>query len=193
MRELERLRAIDRERAGRTVKDSLLLGVYIPTRRQIILYERGIAWSHQQNPRALQRLFDVVLVHELAHWITHQLAMVGTETWRDGFFDRTEDDVLEGWAQLITWWIIKNDASLRQSFLTLNLVQPLAYHIYKRYEKLDLRTMLLSLEQLRLLDHPAHMREWDMLVRRTLGREQTAYQSIRAARYISSIERTWRM
>ena len=54
-------------------------------------------------------LSAVVLIHEIGHWITHQLPKPGVPTWRTDLYDSSERYVHEGWAQLITWWIANQD------------------------------------------------------------------------------------
>ena len=53
-----------------------LLGVYDPQLQQIIIYERGIG-SLVRRGFDKKWLFAVVLIHEIGHWITHQLPKPG--------------------------------------------------------------------------------------------------------------------
>ncbi len=58
------------------------LGVYKPVEEQIVIYARGITWWTKKYPDFdSQWLFSVVLIHEIAHWITHKLPHSKVPTW----------------------------------------------------------------------------------------------------------------
>lgn len=159
-RELNRLRAMDRQRMGRTITTEMLLGVYISDERKIVLYERGINWSRRKSPKALRRLFEVVLIHELVHWMTHQMGMVFSATWSTKRYSATDEYVHEGWAQLITWWLVQHNPELRQSFVMLNDVQRSPYHYYRKFVNIPPEYMMQSLEYSRVLGWPVHAEDW---------------------------------
>jgi len=159
-RELNRLRAMDRQRMGRTITTEMLLGVYIPDERKIVLYERGINWSRRKSPEALRRLFEVVLIHELAHWMTHQMGMVFSATWGTKRYSGTDEYVHEGWSQLITWWLVQHNPELRRSFVTLNDVQRSPYHYYRNFVNIPPEYMMQSLEYSRVLGWSVHPEDW---------------------------------
>ena len=75
-------------------------GVYLPRSEKIVIYERGIRWQGHRFDE--EQLFNVVLIHEIAHWITHKLHQPGLSAWETDLYALGERDVHEGWAQLMT-------------------------------------------------------------------------------------------
>jgi hypothetical protein len=140
-----------------------LLGVYQPRLQQIIIYERGIKWM----VRGIGSYFDeewlsaVVLIHEIGHWITHQLPQPGVPTWPTDLYVLGETEVHEGWAQLITWWIADQvDGKFKHTFEELNRRQSPPYHVFEQFKTEPIDKVMASLEKLRLLQWPARLEDW---------------------------------
>ncbi len=138
-----------------------LLGVYDPQLQQIIIYERGIG-------RLVRRGFDkkwlfaVVLIHEIGHWITHQLPKPGVPTWRTDLYALSEEEVREGWAQLITWWVADQvGGKFKDTFEKLNKNQPSPYRVFKKFKSKPIDKVMASLEKLRLLQRSACLEDWE--------------------------------
>lgn len=137
-----------------------LLGVYQPRLQQIIIYERGIKWLVRKGFDE-EWLSAVVLIHEIGHWITHQLPKPGVPTWPTDLYVLGEPDVHEGWAQLITWWIADQvDGVFKYTFEKLNKRQPPPYQAFKQFKGEPIDKVMASLEKLRLLQWPARLEDW---------------------------------
>jgi hypothetical protein len=81
-------------------------GLYIPDDKYIILYKKGIQWWARKRNLDEDLLRGIVLLHEIGHWITHLLPKPGIPAWSTKLYKLTSDKVHEGWAQLITWWVV---------------------------------------------------------------------------------------
>ena len=92
----------------------------------------------------------VVLIHELSHWVTHLLPALSVPEWEKNSFYIAEKDVKEGWAQLITWWIVNDlGGELKNTFLRLNMGQSYPYRVFKEFTRYQEKEMLLSLMAIR--------------------------------------------
>ena len=104
-----------------------------PGSSESLFNERGIEWMVVRKSFDKEWLSAVVLIHEIGHWITHQLPKPGVPTWRTDLYDSSERYVHEGWAQLITWWIANQDDVDRQfkdTFEKLNKLQSPPYRVF---------------------------------------------------------------
>jgi len=143
-----------------------LLGVYHPAPEPgIVLYARGIAWCARRHDFDEDVLRAVVLIHECGHWATHMLPKPGIPPWPTETFLLTEEAVHEGWAQLMTWWVVNEvGGPFEQTFEELNIRQPEAYRVYGAFESSDRKTVMNSLQYLRLQMRPATFDGWKSLV-----------------------------
>ncbi|MEQ8192683.1 MAG: hypothetical protein ABRQ39_32255, partial [Candidatus Eremiobacterota bacterium] len=157
-----------------------LLGVYIPSDKQIILYDRGIDWFAAEEKLDNNLLRAVVLVHEIGHWVTHVLPKFqqfnstilrlfaqqhGNPGWPLADYTKTDEEVHEGWAQLITWWIVNHvGGELKRTFEKLNQNQSSPYLVFKKYTGYDVKRVIDSLEKLRNLGRPAKISDWDNVI-----------------------------
>lgn len=154
-------------REPETISIEELLGVYQPGHQRIIIYDRGIKWwCNKHNFLAAERLleewlFAVVLIHEISHWITHLLPKAGVTIWPTDIYIKTERDVHEGWAQLMTWWIAEEvDGMFKDVFEELNKRQSSPYLVFKRFKKEPINKVIPSLGKLRALVKPANLQDW---------------------------------
>ena len=141
-----------------------LLGIYQPRLQQIIIYERGIRWMVVREGFDEEWLSAVVLIHEIGHWITHQLPQPGVPTWPTDLYVLGDPEVHEGWAQLITWWIadqVDVDGEFRSTFEKLNRKQSPPYHVFEQFKTEPIDKVMASLEKLRLLQWPARLEDWE--------------------------------
>ena len=144
----------------KTISIEELLGVYQPQLQQIIIYKRGIKWLVRQGFDK-KWLSAVVLIHEIGHWITHQLPKPGVPTWPTDLYVLGKRYVHEGWAQLITWWIADQvDRKFRSTFEELNKWQSPPYQVFKQFKGEPIDKVMASLEKLRLLQRPARLEDW---------------------------------
>ena len=139
-----------------------LLGFYDPMLQQIIIYKRGIKckWLRRQG-FAEEWLSAVVLIHEIGHWITHQLLKPGVPTWPTDLYASSDIKVHEGWAQLITWWIADQvGGEFKHTFEELNKWQSPPYQVFKQFKGEPKDKVMASLEKLRLLQRPVRLEDW---------------------------------
>lgn len=138
-----------------------LLGCYDPRLQRIIIYERGIKWMVREGFEE-KWLFAVVLIHEIGHWITHQLPRPGVPTWPADLYVLGERYVHEGWAQLITWWIADQvDGEFKRTFEDLNKMQSPPYRVFEQFKWASPDKVMASLKTLRLLQRPARLEDWE--------------------------------
>ena len=149
-------------RKPKTISIEELLGFYDPRLQRIIIYERGIKWLRREGFEE-KWLYAVVLIHEIGHWITHQLPKPEVPTWPTDLYASSERDVHEGWAQLITWWIANQDDVDRQfkdTFEKLNERQSWPYDVFEQFTRRSPDEVMASLKTLRLLQRPARLEDW---------------------------------
>lgn len=144
-----------------------LLGVYRPRQEQILIWEKGIQWLARRNRNFDEEwLFAVVLIHELGHWITHTLPKPGSPFWETSSYMLVEEDVHEGWAQLMTSWVADRvGGEFKQTFDDLNKRQSATYQVFKKYMHEPPDKMMSSLEKLRSLPWPARLQDWDEVIK----------------------------
>ena len=136
------------------------LGVYRPRPEEIVIYERGIQWRGHRFDE--EQLFNVVLIHEIAHWITHKLYQPGLSAWKTDLYVWGEVDVHEGWAQLMTWWIANQvKGEFKHTFKTLNRNQSPPYRVFERFKSVPINRVMASLGRLRSLSSPVRLQDWE--------------------------------
>ena len=153
---------IPRERRIRkeTISIEEVCGVYIPNPK-IILYVKGIKWFAEKQNIDERLLKGVVLLHEIAHWITHLLPKQGVPAWPTDLFNSSSEEVTEGWAQLITWWIVEDiGGEIKNVFQSLDAYQPPQYHVYQQFTNYQKDQVVKSLECLRQLNKPVTLTDW---------------------------------
>lgn len=155
----------NRQRRGPdTISIEEVLGCYMPNPK-IILYLRGLRWLARRRGFDEEMLRAVVLIHELGHWVTHLLRKPGCPEWPLELYKLTEEDVHEGWAQLITWWIAeKVGGDFKKTFEDLNKGQSAPYRVFERFINYKPIFVLASLERLRLLSWPARLKDWESFI-----------------------------
>jgi hypothetical protein len=141
-----------------------VLGCYVPS-PQIRLYARGLRWFARRNGLDEESLRAVVLTHEVAHWVSHLLPKPGLPEWPLELYRQTEEEVHEGWAQLLTWWVVEDvGGRLKAVFEKLNGFQPPAYRVFERFKDKPVGAVMTSLERLRQLPWPARLEDWERLL-----------------------------
>jgi hypothetical protein len=140
-------------------------GFYSPDNRHIILYERGIKWWARRRNLDEELLRSVVLIHEIGHWLTHLLPKPDIPTWPTELYKLTSEEVHEGWAQLITWWIVDEiGGKIKQVFEDSNISQSPPYHVYEKLKSKPIKSVINSLDMLRQLPWPAEISDWNRLI-----------------------------
>jgi len=146
-----------------------LLGLYIPRENKIILFERGIRWAAKKLSCDVDTLREIVFIHELAHWATHQLPLEHTEIWPLKDYEKTESYVHEGLAQLLCYWTIVSlphpfDQEYLDAFHKLNKNQSSPYHVYKQFTNYRKNKVIKSIDLMRDLGQPATLNDWKKIV-----------------------------
>ncbi len=157
---------IQRERRPRPEYQSIeeVLGCYVPDSRIVILYARGLRWYAKRKNLDEEMLRAVVLVHEIGHWVTHLLPKPGIPEWPLELYKLTEEEVHEGWAQLITWWVVdKVKGKIENTFNDLNKSQSAPYQVYQKFQTKNQKSVMASLERLRQMRWPARLVDWERL------------------------------
>lgn len=142
-----------------------VLGCYVPN-SQIVLYARGLKWFARKMRFDEKALRAVVLLHEIGHWMTHVLPKPGIPEWPLDLYKLTEEDVHEGWAQLITWWVAEEvGGKIKEVFEELNKAQPSPYRVFEKFRDKPVGSVMTSLEGLRQLRWPARLQDWERFMR----------------------------
>ncbi len=113
---------------------------------EIKLYNKCIEAVAIELSVDMEELKVVVLLHEFAHWITHKLPYEEQKEWNNYTGDSDNHDVHEGWAQLITWWVVKDMPKLKDVFCKLNEKQSPPYKVWKQFEISSVKELLLLRE-----------------------------------------------
>lgn len=140
-----------------------VLGLYCPTPHpHIILYQKGIYWVSCDFDINIDQLRAVVLIHEIGHWIMHQLPHPIARQYDTELFKYTAEDLHECWAQLLTAWVAENKSfeSFNDAFVKLNLHQRSAYKKFSDYLGYEKKDIIDSLIKLRAADFPASLNDW---------------------------------
>ena len=146
----------------KTISIEEVLGCYIPTNQQIILYARGLGWFARKEGLDEELLRAVVIVHEIGHWVSHVLTKPSVPEWPLELYKLTEEGFHEGWAQLITWWVVEEvGGAIKATFDKLNRSQPSPYKVYKKFKTVPVDSVMASLERLRQLSWPARVEDWE--------------------------------
>jgi hypothetical protein len=153
------------ERETRSIPDSWpieeVLGLYASSDESIVLFARGINWSAKQLSIEPCWLQAVVLIHEFGHWITHRLPDAQGNTWDTKLFDAASENLKEGWAQLLTYWIANDvKGEFENAFDLLNRFQPYPYHVYRNYTQYSPSDVMLSLKAVRVITPSATVADW---------------------------------
>lgn len=148
-----------------TVSIEELLGSYNPDHAKIVLYERGIRWFAVRYKIDKKFLRMIVLIHEIGHWITHLLPKPNVLPWPIELYKLTSQEVHEGWAQLITYWVVnKTGYRMEDTFEELNKHQSNIYKVYEQFKNNAESSIVDSLENLRGLKFPAKLEDWKKLI-----------------------------
>ena len=143
-----------------------LLGCYIPDKQEIWLYEIGIQWCAERLRIDADKLREIVLIHEVGHYMQHKMQCYQTIEWDDYLYIASYSpiDLHEGWAQLMDAWVVKNEPDYYKVFNSLVAVQSNPYQIYKNYVQFSPKCILKSLDGLRQLERVATIQDWDSML-----------------------------
>lgn len=147
-----------------------LLGFYRPAKQEIIIYFQGILWMCVNEGKYNYKfrpewLAAVVMVHEIGHWMTHQLVKPGKQPWNLDLYNSASTEVHEGLAQLITYWVAKEVCGeFKSHFEELNKQQSSTYHVFDQFTNCKENDILESLEKLRVLSSPATLNDWKSIL-----------------------------
>jgi hypothetical protein len=91
----------------------------------------------------------------------HLLPKDGIPEYPLDLYKRTSRSVHEGWAQLLTWWIVKDRSDLLKVFEQLNQRQSPPYRVFENYIQIPEESVIKSLEKMRDLNYPVDLKGWD--------------------------------
>ena len=150
-----------------------LLGVYIPRQNKIILYRRlinltfdklcikfpelefgaGLPFGPWPGPEALER---IVLLHEISHAVTHRGLDEEGNIWT--FFEVADDDIVEYFAQIYPYKLLKKEKQwyLLELMNKLADLQPSIYQRYKNSINLNISQINAQLRKERKKGHPKY-------------------------------------
>ena len=106
---------------------------------------------------------QISLLNGISLWLIHRLPYNDGLIWKDSFFISSREEVRMGWAQLLTWWVVK-DTPLKEVFIKLNEQQPCVYKIYKIFKSYSEGVVIDSLAKLRNLGTSATLEKWEQLL-----------------------------
>jgi len=106
----------------------------------------------------INMVYKIVLWHEFGHWITHWMSDSKGNKWNDTFWylKPNPNDLLEGLAQLFTYYAILNDADVKKlkflfEFMLLGQCAPYHKHIeIMKHSKFSWENSFKALEKVRL-------------------------------------------
>ncbi len=122
-----------------------LLGMYFPATQSITLYTKRIEEAAKGLNVSTDALRQVVLLHEIGHWITHKLHY-NRQCWEIAKYNSASTEVHEGWAQLLAWWVVKNISKLKRAFDRLNKEQIQQYHVWVEFKHSTIKSLLVLRE-----------------------------------------------
>ncbi len=130
------------------------MGAYFPVLNIIIIDQvkiteisNNLRWTnHNISWPNYSAVYEIVLRHEVSHWLSHEL-LVNGDCFSDSAFLRLPDAIHEFWAQLFTYNLLENDTETQNFMDLLADNQPVIYQAYKEYYGVlsyhDLRDLLI--------------------------------------------------
>ena len=122
-----------------------LLGCYDPERKRITIWRKGIEFCCDRIcPEGYDKLFELVLVHELGHWFHNEAETGGGECWDQSRVPNPDQkrayekytEYSEAWAQWFAWvYANEKDGDLRELFLALEKNQSKPYKAWRVFCK----------------------------------------------------------
>ena len=109
-----------------------LLGVYLPKEPKIIIYLKGISRACNQYNIDFALLTQVVIIHELSHFLSHKYELNG-KTWDDDKYIVENTTLHEFLAQYSTYLVVKDNKGLLDAFEELNKHQSDVYRKINDY------------------------------------------------------------
>lgn len=158
----------ERRRKPETISIEEVLGRYIPDDQnpQIILYQRGLSWFAKTYNLDKDLLRGIVLVHEIGHWVTQHLRTRDIPIWQTTLYNSAAVEVHEGFAQLITWWVVNElGGEIKTTFEELNRRQSSPYLVYQKYMAKPVNAIINSLQMLRSFTSPVKLQDWEQFIK----------------------------
>lgn len=123
-------------------------GVYYPVINIIIIdTEKILRFMHEEKLDIKYSIFfEKVLLHELGHWISHEL-LIGGKIWSDMEFFKSSMDVKEFWANYLSYLMMDDEQRLFQKYLA-EKYQSVPYQRYlEAVDKDSLQVLMLLSER----------------------------------------------
>lgn len=156
------------DHCGRYGIDGILGDYYRPGGGRdalVRVHRRAIDLCAEELKLDGSHLVNVVIVHELAHWLVHRFPHRGITAEREliDWYEASDADVHEAWAQLLTHFVGRRDEGFQTTFNKLLPHQPAEYHLWKRVHDIcgdDTDRLLASLITIRQARRPVVFDEW---------------------------------
>ena len=106
-----------------------LLGAYFPEEGVIKIYVNAIAIASKRLDIDYLLLTQVVIIHELSHFLSHKFP-INNKTWNDqAYIDGLKDVRIHEYIAQLSTAVIINNTDLCRPFQTLSYEQPIEYGV----------------------------------------------------------------
>ena len=125
-----------------------LLGMYCPKEERIVLFTTRIKKTAEGLKIEEDLIQQIVLLHEIGHWISHKLTYKEKDwkydcEWELKKYNKANVNVHEGLAQLYTWWVVDKSPELKAVFDTLTAVQSDPYRVYENFKNSYVKCLII--------------------------------------------------
>lgn len=136
-------------------------GKYFSRARKIVLYDRVLWMAAESLDAKVEDCRLLVFVHEMAHWITHDMPHWAIDSWPLRKFDATDTYVLEGLAELMTYWCVSKSDVLRTLFLKWHARLPKTspYRAWEQFQHHEHDKVIRAIVEMRKLRRPATLKD----------------------------------
>lgn len=116
-----------------------LLGCYDAAQKRVLIWRKGIEFCCRFIcPEAYDKMFELVLVHELGHWFHNEAKTEGGECWDQARLAVATEEYSEAWAQWFAWVYANEKGGDRcKMFLDLEKKQSEPYKAWEKVFKKD--------------------------------------------------------
>ena len=114
-------------------------GYYVPVLNLIKIDAVKIANDCDELMLSYNEMFEIVLKHEIGHWLSHEILISG-EHWNDKSYINETKEVKEFWAQIFGHHLLSPAGRLKQMFFSaaLNTI----YQNYFPYKEIEMENLL---------------------------------------------------
>lgn len=132
-------------------------GNYFPVERSVVLYDRVLMHAPHVLKASITDCRALTYIHEMAHWFTHAVPHWDTGVWKLHDFNATDNNVIEGLAQLMTYWCIRESPALLSLFLRWDTNLPAEYQAWQKFRNHTHASIIHAIIRMRTLRRPAQL------------------------------------